>query len=67
MSDMFPCKQMATTKSYREGFDDIKWDKSPSVLSADIWDKHIYNRFIEESKVDNTAYDACNAPQKGKK
>jgi hypothetical protein len=45
---------MATTKSYREGFEGIEWDK------------YIYNRLIEESKVDNTAYAARNAPQKRK-
>jgi hypothetical protein len=47
MADMFPCKQMATTKSYREGFEGIEWDNSSSVLDAKHWDKYIYKRFLE--------------------
>lgn len=27
--DMFPCKQMPTTKSYVKGYDAIKWNKGP--------------------------------------
>lgn len=63
---MFDYTQRHAPK-YGENFDKIKWDKPSSVLSADIWDKYIYNRFVEESKADNTTYAAYNAPRKGNK
>jgi hypothetical protein len=57
---------MPTTKSYRDGFEGIEWDDPSSALSADIWDKHIYDRFMEE-KESGSGFTACNAPQKRKK
>lgn len=64
MSDIFPCESRMTTDDFREGYGATKWETSGTKDSEMKYGNSQDNQ--EEGKEDNTAYAACNAPQKRK-